>query len=133
MQTQHERMVRVFGGAMAPPARYADADIVLFFDTFGDCTAAVLWDKGAWHFLPRATESAMYPTIGPGEGRRVVLLAGAIELPAMRAVTVEFHDAEGLTAVAYGQFTDDFWIYATRADGDWKQHLLRIGTDGVLP
>lgn len=118
---------------MSAPARYAGADIVFFFDKFGDCTAAVLWEKGAWHFLPRATETAMYPAIGPGEGRRIVLLSGALELPAMRAVTVEFHDAEGIASVAYGQFTDEFWIYAARSDEDWKQHLLRIGTDGVAP
>lgn len=45
-----------------------------------------------------------------------------------KATVIEFYDAFGdLMALFCRHFSDDMWIFVTKADADWEDHLVRLG------
>lgn len=44
------------------------------------------------------------------------------------ATVIEFYDGFGdLMALFCRHFNDDMWIFVTKADADWQDHLIRLG------
>ena len=45
-----------------------------------------------------------------------------------KATVLEFYDGFGdLMALFCRHFSDDMWIFVTKADKDWEDHLIRLG------
>lgn len=41
---------------------------------------------------------------------------------------IEFRDKFGeLMALFFRQYTDDVWVFTTKADEDWESNLIRLG------
>ena len=45
-----------------------------------------------------------------------------------KATALEFYDRFGdLMAIFCRHFSDDMWVFVTKADPDWEDHLVRLG------
>jgi hypothetical protein len=59
---------------------------------------------------------------------RVIQDLSKVLLDTCDASTIEFRDRYGnLNAIVTRHFTEDMWIFVSRADPDWEAHLVRLG------
>lgn len=65
-----------------------------------------------------------------GKPGRVRALKGVkqVLLDTHEATIIEFRDRfDDLNALITRHFTDDMWIFVTKSDPDWHDHLVRLG------